>query len=568
MIFLIIQKNRNKSEINQIPKYIIILLVLPVTLSCFLFYSIKSKINLALEDDIDYNSLLTVTEINNEYSYQKTLAVTEKNKPILIYFNQKNDLHIGDKLALHDKAKSISAEDIGYQQKLLEGIGHIYYANTSNITVIQTNKQTGFIYKAGQSIKRNLSETLAPECSAVIQAMLTGDKSGIYPLLYKNFRLSGTLHLLACSGMNIALISFLPLVICRLLKTPKWVTYLLIHTVLIPYILICGMQTSIIRAYLMFTLFSFFSLAGYRYDSLNILTLAALILLIFNPASLLSMGFQLTFAATAGILLTTEKYYKILRISSKRMKTIIASSMSAQLFTLPVIFINIHEINLNGLFTNILAIPLASIMTIYGTVYTFLTYIIPIKLLAFTSAGLNILTETFLQILAIGAKQPFMLNNIMLNWKILLIITLMTAMPLVIYKFFSSTKAYTSLITVIILLFSGGAVLAKNYRNQTENIEGCVITDNLNQISIRGNLSNCNETRKIIQFLKKDHHSQTTIELVKINNQSINNCILLLNNAPVDTLILPSTAITEKRFNNLTEVIMSNNVILKIKSAD
>ncbi len=164
-----------------------------------------------------------------------------------------------------------------------------------------------------QHIAAFLNNHLAPESAGLYQALLIGSRTGISARTLEHFKATGCMHLLAISGIHMALLGLL--ITVSLTWLMKRSTTLLLHihvpTVatllalppLAGYALIAGMNTPVLRALLMAGLF-LFAVALRRQRSLvHVVAAAALILLLFKPLALFSVSFQLSFAAVLAITL-------------------------------------------------------------------------------------------------------------------------------------------------------------------------------------------------------------------------------------------------------------------------
>lgn len=138
----------------------------------------------------------------------------------------------------------------------------------------------------------------------MLAAVLTGDDSMLSPDVRMEFSSAGVAHVLALSGLHVAILAYviavalLPLTLCGLHRWRWGITILLLWG----YAVMTGLSPSVTRAVVMSTMV----LAGYmfqrRNSSFNSLCLAAIVILIFSPRSLYSIGFQLTFMAVAAII--------------------------------------------------------------------------------------------------------------------------------------------------------------------------------------------------------------------------------------------------------------------------
>ncbi len=173
-----------------------------------------------------------------------------------------------------------------------------------------------------QHITAFLTNHLEPESAGLYQALLIGSRAGISAKTLEHFKATGCMHLLAISGIHMALLGLLITVSLTWLMKRSTALLLRIHvpTVatllalppLVGYALIAGLNTPVIRALLMAVLF-LFAVALRRQRSLvHVVAAAALILLLFKPPALFSVSFQLSFAAVLAITLIYPRLLAIL----------------------------------------------------------------------------------------------------------------------------------------------------------------------------------------------------------------------------------------------------------------
>lgn len=177
---------------------------------------------------------------------------------------------------------------------------------------------------------------------AVVLALLLGVRNELDADQKDAFARSGTMHVLAVSGMHVALIYWVLMTLLNPLGgSPRalWTRAVIAMFVLWGYAGITGATPSVLRATVMCSLFVIAGLLGRRSATLNTLAGAALLLLLADPRMLFQLSFQLSFLAVLGIVLC---YDPIRRIWSPRNVVVrycwslIAVSLAAQLFTTPL----------------------------------------------------------------------------------------------------------------------------------------------------------------------------------------------------------------------------------------
>ena len=136
---------------------------------------------------------------------------------------------------------------------------------------------------------------------ALVLGVVLGEDEGLPEPVREDFRASGLAHLLAVSGQNVAFLAFGVYGLGWLLRLSKVVRELATLAAIAAYVLAVGWQPSVIRAGVAGALASLAWLAARPRDRWHFLALGALVLLAWAPTSLHDPGFQLSFAAVAGI---------------------------------------------------------------------------------------------------------------------------------------------------------------------------------------------------------------------------------------------------------------------------
>lgn len=142
-----------------------------------------------------------------------------------------------------------------------------------------------------------------PAESGLLLGLLAGDRSGIPEALQNDFRRTGLVHVLAISGFHVVLLSEILLLILIAFRLPHRLAKIIAMLLLLIYIPVTGGSPAVSRAVLMFIVIQSGSLFQKKTDALNSLGVAFLILVLLDPTELWNPGFQLSGAATAGIIL-------------------------------------------------------------------------------------------------------------------------------------------------------------------------------------------------------------------------------------------------------------------------
>ena len=148
----------------------------------------------------------------------------------------------------------------------------------------------------------------------ILGGIVFGDDAVSPPDFIKDaFRNSGLLHILAASGMNVAFIYGFWYFILRRLKVPYKITVVSGMIVVILYTLMTGLGASVIRAALMLLFVLAGKLINRDAHSVALLSFVAALMLLYNPAFINDVGFQLSFIVTFGLLTTASVVMNYLR---------------------------------------------------------------------------------------------------------------------------------------------------------------------------------------------------------------------------------------------------------------
>jgi ComEC/Rec2-related protein len=137
----------------------------------------------------------------------------------------------------------------------------------------------------------------------LVQAMFLGTRSAIPRELNQVFRDSGTIHIFAISGMNVALLAVVLIAMLSMLGVPRPWWVLPLAPILAFYTVVTGLSASALRACLMAVLYFGAPLLGRKPDGLSTLGAAAVIALAIDPFQLQDAGFALSFVVMGGLLL-------------------------------------------------------------------------------------------------------------------------------------------------------------------------------------------------------------------------------------------------------------------------
>ncbi len=221
----------------------------------------------------------------------------------------------------------------------------------------------------------------SPE-SALLNGILIGDDNEIPPRIASAFACTGTSHIIAISGFNVSVVVALTVPpLGRLLNKRR--AALVAIPALVIYTLLVGASASVVRAAVMAVIALIGQLLWRRGFTLNTLCAAAFLMLLANPNTLYDLSFQLSVAATLGLVLYADRFTDAAqRLLERRfgvgpqlsekiagaLADITLITLAAQITTLPLILVYFHQLPLVTLLTNALILPLQPPAMILGIV--------------------------------------------------------------------------------------------------------------------------------------------------------------------------------------------------------
>ncbi|HNS72318.1 MAG TPA: DNA internalization-related competence protein ComEC/Rec2 [bacterium] len=230
---------------------------------------------------------------------------------------------------------------------------------------------------------------LAGEEQALLSALLVGVRTGIDDELREEFSRVGVVHVLAVSGLHVGFILAALLLFISLLRIPHRARLPVLLAALYLYVLITGSAPPVVRAAVTAALLLAAPMLQRRFNPVNAVALAAMIILLFNPLDLFGAGFQLSFAATLGILLI---YRRLDRWAAGRLPQwrqwrhpwrksalqLLMVSLAAQIATLPLTAWYFNTLPLWGLAANLAVVPLVSLIVTIGFIAVLFALISPL----------------------------------------------------------------------------------------------------------------------------------------------------------------------------------------------
>lgn len=261
------------------------------------------------------------------------------------------------------------------------------YTKSSDVTCFDVASQQALSLRE-QLLSKYEQYDFSEEQLTLIYAITLGDKSLLTKDIRNGFSISGSSHVLALSGLHAGIVFTLFYLLFRSLfffvqryQSRESMTLLCTLPSIWFFALLTGSSPSVIRATVMLTVYSLARLLSREGVSLNVLSFAAIIMLIINPLDIYDIGFQLSFLAVFAILVVYKKCVNIFQNISnpmiKWMWQMFVLSSAAQLGTAPLAAFYFHQFSLMYFLSNLIIIPCVTLL-LYLSIFFLLFSLCPL----------------------------------------------------------------------------------------------------------------------------------------------------------------------------------------------
>ncbi len=225
---------------------------------------------------------------------------------------------------------------------------------------------SGWFDKLRVSARAHLSRGSDSRLDELLQGVVMGDTDGIDEGWVEAFRRSGTAHMLSVSGLHVGALAAIMMGIAKLVRAPRGAGFLLAAAaacLMIPFI---GASPPVVRSVVMIVIFLAGRWVGRGRDQWQVLGLAAAVVLALNPYALFDAGFQLSFAAFAGMLVLVAPIQRVLGFLPPSIGGNVAVSAAASAGTAPVSLAVFGRMSVVAVFANLAVVPVLPVITGLG----------------------------------------------------------------------------------------------------------------------------------------------------------------------------------------------------------
>ncbi|MBO4913435.1 MAG: DNA internalization-related competence protein ComEC/Rec2 [Butyrivibrio sp.] len=260
----------------------------------------------------------------------------------------------------------------------------LYYATLKiafkiyNAEVVETDGREDFLrerlYELKMFFEKNLDNNpvLSDSDSAILKAMILGDKAFMDDDIKDMYKNSGIMHILAVSGLHISIIGMGLYKALRKCKLSHYIYTAVPIIVMYLYGEMCGVGSSSFRAICMFTIRLVAPLVGRTYDILTGLAIAEVLLILDCPLYLYNSGFLFSFCAVIGVTVVHPAMEELFGEKKMIIRSGIMLGLSIMISTLPIYMLYYFTYPLFSLISNMIIIPLVSVLMVAGILCLFM----------------------------------------------------------------------------------------------------------------------------------------------------------------------------------------------------
>jgi len=437
------------------------------------------------------------------------------------------------------------------------------------------------VLAARRTLSTIITRYLPPGSAAIVRALILGQRQDIGRDVLLNFQKTGVVHVLAISGLHVGFIVLLLYGLLALVRVPSRPRLVTLTVFLLFFIILVNFKAPVMRASLMIVLLLLGREMSRPQDSLQVLGLAAWILLAFQPQQLLMPGFQFSFAAVGGLLLGTPKLKKALpafsadhrlgRMLNKYLRLPALASLCAVLATLPLTWYYYGMLQTGAVFVNIVIIPYIGLVVMLAILFLFFA-LIP----GMPAAGLAWILDTLIRWMLTSvaglARLPFIYLRTARPGSVIVLLVFGIILGMYFYPR-KSARRFLVFLTALLVFIGGLNLLSRRYRlrvsfiNVGQGDAALLEFPNGKNMLIDGGDRNFSfdageyyvapflQTRGVrhLDYLLGTHP----------HSDHVGGFISLIRNFEVDTLILNEFVIHTKLYTHLLQTARRRHVVLR-----
>lgn len=374
-MFFVLRNNQNKSIVSFSAVFILYLSV-----GLFSVYQKKQQIDFPISEDTHhYKGIIIQLPQEKDKTISLKLYLDNKHQFIMAYLKKDSlskQLNVGEAIFFKSKLQQIENSPLSsfdYAKYMYyQGITAYCFITPNEWTLVTNNTFSLEIY--AQQVRAKLLTGLkslgfSEQSYAFLSAILLGYQNNLTPEIKDAFQKTGTIHVLAVSGLHVGIIFLVISKITQIipfLRGQKKLKYSIIIILLLFYAFITGLSPSVLRASLMLIVYCVGKMFSREANPLNTLAIAGTIILIINPFYLFHIGFQLSFMSAFSLVYVYPMWQKRISCYIKnkvvaKIAQLLSISIIAQCATAPLVLYYFATFPNYFFIANLIVVPLITI---------------------------------------------------------------------------------------------------------------------------------------------------------------------------------------------------------------
>ncbi len=418
---------------------------------------------------------------------------------------------------------------------------------------------------------------------AFMTALLTGERSLFYENEAINIAMgrAGITHVVAVSGMHVSFIAGLFMVLGRKIRIFR----IFVPIIVITFMIMTGMTSSVMRAGFMFLFVYSANFFEREHDTPTVLGGILLVMLIISPISIYVIGFQLSFGATAGIIMLTQPIYDYLRSFLKRGKKnvivrgILASlsvSLAAIIPISPLIALHFGYVSTLTPLANLLIYPIIGLVFVGGYVCCILYLILPaiaVLLASILAYFVRYIYEVAFFVSSLPGSAVYIENSIYIQW--LIFVAIIFAVSYLKDRKIGFRPIFPACLSIITLCFS---LIITNATSEVEGGEISIFDVGQGQSILMlsgsdavvidsGSGGTFENSGEIVaqNLLARGINSVSALVLTHLHEDHANGAVTLMEYMPVQTLVLAKSASADDElYDKILETAEGNGTEIRL----
>ncbi len=373
-----------------------------------------------------------------EYVFNKNIKKKINLKALIKLKKQNISFNYGDKIIckgeFENASKRSNYKGFSYEENLKsKQIYGIIKASYQNIQIIENenvNIVSRLANKSRKTIIDKINNILPDDTKDLALGFLLGYTDEMDKNIKENFRIASLSHMLAISGAHVSYIIIGITFLLNKIRLNKRLSKIITIFCLIFFMFLTGFTPSVTRSCIMGIIVLFSEVIYMQKDFACSISLALLVILIYNPFSIYNIGLQLSFGGTIGIVLFSKNVIKLIdKIFSgsvqynngiiikqkclknyiykilKLIKEMFTITVSAQIIIIPITILNFNTISITFFISNILAGFFMGVITIGGYCLIFIS-LISMKIAIIIGQVYNVALNCLIQTVNFCSKIP------------------------------------------------------------------------------------------------------------------------------------------------------------------